>query len=40
MNGLGGSMRALPVRVALIVAALVLLMPANERRPRNLPVRA
>ena len=29
MNGLGGSMRALPVRVALIVAGLLLLMPAT-----------
>src|SRR5213592_2426048 len=29
MNGLGRSMRALPVRVALIVAGLLLLMPAT-----------
>ena len=31
MNGLGGSMRALRVRVALIVAALLLLVPATLR---------
>jgi hypothetical protein len=29
MNDLGGSRRALPVRVALIVAGLLLLMPAT-----------
>src|SRR6266545_230231 len=31
MNGLGGSMRVLRVRVALIVAALLLLLPATLR---------